>query len=129
MSVMIPVPEWNNQDSMGMDKPVTESAMMNLPNVNRTDKKGSAYNPFRKEKTAADIAKINKAKERESKSKAIYKTQDSSQRKKTVSDLMKLVKHIGEESILESAPFKDLKSAVHYASEKVKTHRDHEDRI
>jgi hypothetical protein len=129
MSTIIPVPMWNNQDDMGMDKPVTESAMMNIPNVDRTDKKGSAYNPFRKEKTAADIAKINKAKERESKSKAIYKTQDSSQRKKTVSDLMKLVKHIGEESILESAPFKDLKSAVHYASEKVKTHRDHEDGI
>ena len=57
MSVIIPVAQWNNQDAMGQDKPVTE------------------------------------------------------------------------ETIVESAPFKDLKSAVHYASEKVKTHRDHLDGV
>ena len=104
MSTIVPVAMWNNEDAMGQDKPVTESVMMNIPNSDRTDKKGSAYNPFRKEKTAADIARINAAKDRESKSKSIYKTQAPSQRKKTVSDLMKLVKHIGEEkeSILES---------------------------
>jgi phosphopantetheine adenylyltransferase len=44
-------------------------------------------------------------------------------------DAMGQDKPVSEETILESAPFKDLKSAVHYASEKVKTHRDHEDGI
>jgi hypothetical protein len=44
-------------------------------------------------------------------------------------DAMGQDKPVSEETIFESAPFKDLKSAVHYASEKVKTHRDHEDGI
>ena len=44
-------------------------------------------------------------------------------------DAMGQDKPVTEETIVESAPFKDLKSAVHYASEKVKTHRDHLDGI
>lgn len=42
---------------------------------------------------------------------------------------MKRNYQLGEEQIDEAAPFKDLKSAVNYASDKVKTHRDHDDGI
>lgn len=44
-------------------------------------------------------------------------------------DAMGQDKSVSESTLVESAPFKDLKSAVHYASEKVKTHRDHLDGI
>ena len=75
---------------------VKESAMYNTPNSDRTDKKGIAYNPHRKEKTAADLAKINKAKEAEKNHTGLYKKQSPAQRKNTVKDLMKLVNHLGE---------------------------------
>lgn len=74
-----------------------ESAMTNLPNVDRTQKTGISYNPFRKEKTADDVIKINKSKESEKKQTGLYKKQSPAQRKATVNDLLKLVKHVGEE--------------------------------
>ena len=86
----------HHEKSMQKPKAVKESAMNDVPNSDRTDRKGSAYNPFRKEKNASDIARINAAKEREKKSSGLYKKQSPSQRKQTVGELMKLVTHIGE---------------------------------
>ena len=73
-----------------------ESAMHDIPNTDRTDKSGIALNPFRKQKTAADLAKINKAKQAEKNQTGLYKKQSPAQRKSTVNDLMKLVNHLGE---------------------------------
>ena len=86
----------HHEKSMQKPKAVKESAMNDVPNSDRTDRKGSAYNPFRKEKNASDISRINAAKEREKKSSGLYKKQSPSQRKQTVGELMKLVTHIGE---------------------------------
>lgn len=77
--------------------------MSDLPNPDRTDKKGNSYNPHRKEKTADDIKRINAAKKREEKHKGLYKTQSPSQRNNTVKQYLDLVKHIGEESELEES--------------------------
>ena len=82
---------------------VKESAMYNIPNDDRVDKTGIAYNPHRKEKTAADLARIEAAKKRGEKETGLYKKQSPAQRKSTVTDLMKLVKHIGEETMDQQA--------------------------
>lgn len=71
-------------------------ASMNTPNPDRTDKKGDAYNPSRKVKTAADIEKIKKAKEADAKHTGMYKKQSPAQRKATVDSYMKMLKDIGE---------------------------------
>lgn len=79
--------------------------MMDLPNPDRTDKKGISYNPFRKQKTAADLERIRKALEREKRQKTdstgMYKKQTNSSRKKLVGQYNLLAKHIGEEVELE----------------------------
>lgn len=75
--------------------------MSDLPNPDRTDRKGASYNPFRKQKTADDIKRINAAKEREAKQTGLYKKQSPAQRRETVKQYMDLVKHIGEEQIDE----------------------------
>jgi nicotinic acid mononucleotide adenylyltransferase len=72
-------------------------ASMNTPNTDRTDKKGDAYNPHRKVKTADDIERINKAKEADAKHTGLYKKQSPAQRKATVDSYMKMLKDIGEE--------------------------------
>jgi nicotinic acid mononucleotide adenylyltransferase len=73
------------------------------PNFDRAQKKGPEANPFRKQKTAADIQKIKKAKEADAKITAkakggIYKKQTGAQRKQTVKGYMDLLKQIGESS-------------------------------
>lgn len=76
--------------------------LSDIPNTDRTDKKGIAYNPHRKEKTADDLKRIAAAKEREKKETGLYKKQSPAQRKNTVKSLMDLVKNIGEETIEEN---------------------------
>jgi hypothetical protein len=73
-----------------------ESIMTDLPNTDRADKKGIALNPFRKQKTADDMKRINAAKEREAKQSGLYKKQSPAQRSNTVKQYMDLVKHLGE---------------------------------
>ena len=72
-------------------------------NPDRTVKKGPESNPFRKQKTAADIEKIKKAKADDAKKSAkaqggIYKKQSNTQRNQTVKGYMDLLKQIGESS-------------------------------
>ena len=72
-------------------------------NPDRTEKKGPESNPFRKQKTAADIEKIKKAKADDAKKSAkaqggIYKKQSNTQRNQTVKGYMDLLKQIGESS-------------------------------
>lgn len=101
---------------------IEESAMTDLPNTDRTDKKGIAYNPFRKEKTASDIARINKAKEAEKNQTGIYKKQSPAQRKATVKDLMNLVKHVGEQQCKPGESLVEPSSTNTLRKQKVKHH-------
>ena len=83
------------------NKKMSESynhASMDIPNPDRTDKTGDAYNPHRKVKTASDIERINKAKEADAKHTGMYKKQSTAQRKATVDSYMKMLKDIGESS-------------------------------
>jgi hypothetical protein len=57
-----------------------------------------------------------------------YDIEDHEERHKAQKELDKKY-GIKEESLEENAPFKDLHSAIKYASDKVKTHRDHDDGI
>jgi len=67
-----------------------------LPNPDRADKKGIAYNPHRKEKTADDLKKIATAKERDAKHTGMYKKQTKSQRSNIVKSYMDMLDKMGE---------------------------------
>lgn len=93
-----------------------------LPNSDRTDKKGIEANPFRKQKTAADVSRINKAKEADKKHTGLYKKQSDSQRKSTVKSYMDMLDSLGEavkigSKVTMHSPGKDYHGQVGHVGE------------